>query len=202
MEPLSKGFIFGACEDGTLYYRKDRNQYTIEFEQKVKKWLEVIRESISEVYGKKANLRKTNKGYFRLIVYSKDIFNDIKEFRNDYEKLLLGSSSFRIDFLRGIFDAEGTVHKERFQIRVSSNKQKVINSIKENLECLGIKTGKIHKDVAVYVLPLYGRENLRVFSDIIGFRHPEKQKRLSDLLFVNPKNGVVALESPHLSSCS
>lgn len=202
MESIDRGFIFGTAEDGTLYIRKDRNQYTIEFEQKIKEWLEYIQKVLKTTHNKNTNLRRTSKGYFRLILYSKDIFYEIKELRKDYKKLLLCSRSFQIGFLQGIFDAEGTVHKERFQIRISSKKLEVVLVIKQLLESLGIMTGRIHKDIAVYILPFYGKENIERFHDIIGFRHNEKRARLSNLLLVNPKNGVVALESPHLSSCS
>jgi len=182
MESKDKGFIFGSSEDGTLYFRKKKNAYTIEIEQKVREWLVHIQEVLKREYNKNSNLRTTSRGYYRLIFYSKEIFNEIKEFRKDYRKLLLSSGSFQVGFLQGIFDAEGAVHNKRYQIRIASKNKQTIDVTVELLNGLGVRTGKVHNDNGIFVLPFYGRENLQVFKETIGFRHPEKKKRLSNLL--------------------
>ena len=175
------GFVFGAAEDGTVYFKKSRHQYTIEIEQKNPLWLEAVQREITDVYGLHSRIYKTSKGYHRLVVMSKQLYNEILERRRDYRKILEESKSFQIGFLKGIFDAEGTVHKERNQIRIASKRQDVIETIRELLNILQIKTGKIHKDNAVYVLPFYGKENLKHFQIMINFRHPEKKSRLKNL---------------------
>jgi DNA-binding transcriptional regulator WhiA len=182
MESMDRGFFLGATEDGTIYLRKSKYAYTIEIEQKVREWLVYVQDVLSREYSKKSNLRKTSRGYYRLIVYSKAIYNEVLDFRKDYRKLFLSSGAFQIGFLQGIYDAEGTVHCNRFQIRISSKQEDTMRIIENILNDLGISTGKVYKDLAVYVLPFYGRENLKKFRDIIGFRHPEKKQRLSDLL--------------------
>ena len=35
------GFLVGASEDATVYYKKRKNEYIVEIEQKSKKWLEL-----------------------------------------------------------------------------------------------------------------------------------------------------------------
>jgi len=177
-----KGFILGACEDGTFYYRGKKNQYTIEIEQKIYEWLEIVKKAFCRVYNKNSNLRKTSKGFYRLTIYSKKIYNELLETRKNYKKVLERSKEYQIGFLQGVFDAEGTVHNKRYSIRVASKKKEVINVIKEILEKLKIKTGKIYKDKTIYVLPLYGKENLIRFLNIIGFRHPQKKKKLLKLI--------------------
>ena len=176
------GFILGACEDGTFYYRSKKNQYTIEIEQKVLEWLKTVHESFKIAYDKNPNIRITSSGFFRLIVYSKDIYNEILEVRKDYKRILNRPQCYQIGFIRGLFDAEGTVHNKRYAIRVSSNQRLVMEVTKKILENLQIKTGKIHADKTAYILPLYGKENLRRFSEIISFRHPEKKARLNKLI--------------------
>jgi len=182
MNLIEKGFVFGASEDGTIYYRPSRNQYNIEIEQKVPKWLEIVKKSIQKTYNKNVRISKTSRGYFRLLVYSKQLHNDLKSFRKDYSLILTENKNFQIGFLRGFFDAEGTVHNKRYSIRVSSKNRETILVIKKMLNNFNIKTGKIHADKTAYVLPLYGKENLRKFDSVISFRHEEKEQRLSNLL--------------------
>ena len=59
-----KGFILGASEDGTIYYRPKKNQYNIEIEQKILQWLDVIKETLENVYGLRTNIRKTKIIFF------------------------------------------------------------------------------------------------------------------------------------------
>jgi hypothetical protein len=80
------------------------------------------------------------------------------------------------------FDAEGTVHNKRYAIRVSSNKKQTIHVVKKIIESFGIKTGKIHADKTAFILPIYGKENLKRFSDVVNFRHKEKKNRLLGLI--------------------
>ena len=177
-----KGFIFGASEDGTIYFRPKKNQYNIEIEQKILDWLEVVKKAVQDVYSLHVNIRQTSRGPYRLTVLSKQLYNEILGFRKDYGKILSMQKEFQIGFLQGIFDAEGTVHFNRYQIRIASKKLHLIEIIEYLLNKFQIKTGKIHKDKTVYVLPLYGKENLKKFSEIINFRHTEKKNRLSDLI--------------------
>lgn len=178
---IGKGFVLGASEDGTVYYRPNKNQYNIEIEQKIRGWLEIVKDVIEKSYGLYVRIRETSKGYYRLTVLSKKLYNEILNRRKDYKDILSESRNFQLGFLQGFFDAEGTVHKERYAIRVSSKNEETIKVVKEILRQFGIKTGKIHDDKTVFVLPLYGKENLKKFSDIINFRHEEKKERLLNL---------------------
>lgn len=179
-----KGFVFGSSEDGTIYFRKSRNQYNIEIEQRIPQWLEIVKIAIQRTYNQNVRIAKTSKGYYRLLVYSKRLFNEIKSFRKDYSTILSENKKFQIGFLQGFFDAEGTVHNKRYSIRVSSKEKSKIQIMKKLLENLQIKTGKIHADKTAYVLPLYGKENLNKFDSLISFRHMEKRDRLKNLLSV------------------
>jgi len=89
----------------------------------------------------------------------------------------------KVSFLRGIFDAEGSVHKRRFTINLSNKKDEVIELCKDLLSELQIRTGKIEKMKRnVKRLHIYGKDNLQKFQELIGFSHPEKAKRLESLL--------------------
>jgi len=179
-----KGFIFGASEDGTIYFRSKRNQYNIEIEQKILSWLETVRKAIQQVYGLNVNIRQTSRGPYRLTVLSKSLYTELPDFRKEYSRLISEDRRFQIGFLQGMFDAEATVHFNRYQIRIASNKVELIKIVEKLLNSFQIKTGRIHKDVAVFVLPLYGKENLKRFAEIVNFRHEEKKLRLKKLLSI------------------
>jgi len=176
------GFVLGASEDGTVYYTPKKHQYNIEIEQKIPEWLEIVKSSIESCYGLYCRIRKTSKGYYRLTILSKQLYNEILGKRKNYKLILSEPIDFQLGFVQGIFDAEGTVHNKRYSIRVSSSKIQTIYVINKILEKFSIKTGKIYADKTAFILPIYGRENLKRFSDIVGFRHKEKKDRLQSLI--------------------
>lgn len=53
-----KGFIAGACEDGMLYFRKSRNMYLIEIEQKNREWLETVKDAVSNAYSRDCTIKQ------------------------------------------------------------------------------------------------------------------------------------------------
>lgn len=174
----------GSAEDGTLYFRKNRNQYTIEIEQKIPSWLESVAESIENVFRIRTRTYKTSKGYFRLVIFSKIVYNEMLKFRKDPTLVFNETRSFRKGYLRGVFDAEGSVHKDRYSIRFASKRMELIDTVKKLLLEFQIKTGKVYEDKTANVLPIYGKENLKRFHNNIGFYHQEKQERLSNLISV------------------
>lgn len=185
---LEKGFVLGASEDGTVYYRKNKNEYGLEIEQKVKKWLEAVQAALKKAYNKESKIRKMKKGYYRLNVYSKDLYFELLDFRNNPKKILQQTRNFQIGFLRGVFDAEGSVRLDRNHITVSSNRKGLIDVISKILSKNGIKVGKKWQDkTSVITLPFYGKENMGKFYSVVNFRHPEKKRRLELLL---KDNGV------------
>ena len=181
---LEKGFVFGASHDGIVYYREEKNEYGLEIDQKSLQWLELVQKYLEKAYKKKSRIRKTKRGYFRLNVYSKELYEELKKFQDNPSLVLTEGRDFQIGFLQGIFDAEGSIRLERRHITVSSNNVRTIQIVMELLDMSGIKTGKPFKDKNnVISVPFYGKENLVIFNKIIGFRHPEKKQRLE--LFVN-----------------
>lgn len=174
------GFIFGACEDGCIY-RTKKNEWIVEYEQKYIEWLQLVQQSL-QLCGYKSSIRKTNKGYFRLTCYSKELYNKIAEFRQNRYALTAKSQEFQIGFVRGMFDAEGSVNKSRFQISLYSKNKELILEINKILENLGLKTGKISNTRDVLILPIYGKEEIKKFYDCVGFRHIPKMLKLNRLL--------------------
>ncbi len=180
----SKGFIIGACEDGVLYYSRKKNAYILEIEQDNKEWLETIQKAFLVAYNKYCKIDKKKSGYFRLSCYSKKVYKDLIEERKDFSRILKKSKYYKIGFLQGVFDAEGSVHNNRLCVRIYSKNKKLILTIQRLLEQLTITTGKIHVDkrTNVLMLPIYGKQNLKKFHKLINFNHVPKEYRLKNLL--------------------
>jgi hypothetical protein len=183
---FEKGFIFGAFEDGLIYFQRYKSAYVIEIEQKYVEWLETIKKAtMVNTYGNKVKpkIYQRKNGYYRLQCYSKAIYLDLKDSRKDVNLILNASKSFQIGYLRGIFDAEGHIPVKGKSLSAFSNNFKLIQLWIKLLKELGISHGKIYCDKnKVYTLPLYGK-NVQKFHDQIGLSHPVKRIRLSKLFF-------------------
>ena len=108
----NKGFIVGASEDGTLYLDAKKNAYILEIEQNNREWLETIKKTFLIAYNKNCKIDKKKTGYFRLSCYSKQIYGELLEIRKSFSKILNKSKDYKIGFLQGVFDAEGSVHNK------------------------------------------------------------------------------------------
>jgi len=89
-------------------------------------------------------------------------------------------------WLRAFFDCEAWVflkEKQNRHIGVDSVNHFGLKNIKIALESFGIickMTKRKNRDISR--LEIYGRDNIQMFQDKIGFLHPEKRKKLSDAL--------------------
>lgn len=174
-----KSFLIGSViGDGTRTKRVKVGDYTIEFDQKNKEWLENLSKVFLEEFGKGAEVRPTKRGYFRLRIHSKRILQDVENLVNSFPSNI-STTELQGKFLQGFFDSEGSVHKTKFRITLSNNNEKLIKISKTFLNNFGIEAGKVRKEKwGAFVLPINGRENLRKFHNLIGFTHPEKNERL------------------------
>ena len=93
-------------------------------------------------------------------------------------------------YLRAVFDDEGTISKGYSQIRLKMKKESYVNDIKSILLSLGIESSDIYLEKYVkgkFGLPCYyfnisGYYNIKNFADKVGFDHPKKLIRLKDYL--------------------
>ena len=172
-----RGFVFGAAEDGTVYCKEKKCEYILEIEQLDKRWLLEVQKALEKGFGLKSSIRqrKTRK-YYRLVVYSKDLYNELLEMRKDFGKILSAPLQFQKGFVQGLFDAEGSVSKRRYSLRAYNKKHKLLHVAKTVLERAGVKPAYLLRDKrGIWVLHVYGTKNLRKFRQSFGFHHPEKQ---------------------------
>ena len=177
-------FILGAMEDGCLIKRENIGAYTIEFDQKNKEWLKKLNDCFGNVFKKTTNVKKTKRGYYRLSIHSKEIFDQLQKLMKNRMQLVENSSTAcKASFLRGVFDAESSVHPNRFVIALSNKNTDLLKFCKELLEDFDIKTGSIcRSNRDVFEVCIFGRENLQKYKEKIGFSHPNRIKKLDRIL--------------------
>ena len=177
-------FILGAMEDGCLIKRENIGDYTIEFDQKNKEWLEILNECFGKVFKKTTHIKKTKRGYYRLSIHSKRIFDKLQKLMKSRMRLIEDSSiSCKASFLRGVFDAESSVHPNRFVIALSNKDTDLLRFRKKLLNEFDIGTGSICRSNGdVFEVCIFGGENLQKYKERIGFSHPDRIKKLNRIL--------------------
>ena len=176
--PLSKkeiqAYLLGALHDGTF----SRNK-RFRISQKGTEWLIILQ------------------GFFRQLGYSSWIYREGKDRKVyvletladfldfKFNPLRLKKDRERISYVRGFFDAEGGIprnRRDRFYIQLTQNDKEKLRRLKKILGRLGIATGKIHNP-SRKVNPNYWRiyvlaDSQEKFINLIGSWHPRKIKIL------------------------
>lgn len=175
-------FLVGAMGDGSLPDRAYKSDYTIEFDQKNKKWLDSVAKKFCKCFGKMPRIAKTKRGYYRLRLYSKNIYKQIEYYVNNLQ--LIKSKDLRREFIKGFFDAEASVHKNRNSITVYNKNEKLIVFSKKALLQFKVNPSKNYLDKRSDTISysIYDKDQLIKFRENIGFTHPAKVKKLNKLL--------------------
>jgi len=86
-------------------------------------------------------------------------------------------------WLRAYFDCEGWVYCKKHQNRMIGAEcinEKGLNQVREYLKMCGIFSNIKKKSTRdIFILSIYGKENLIKFQNEIGFLHPDKKEKLN-----------------------
>ena len=176
--PLQEeAYLLGALHDGT--YNRYNNRYR--FSQKGTSWLKVLRDTFKKI-GHGSWIYKEGKNRDVYVLETRASFLDI-----NFDPVKLSLPEEKRAYIRGFFDAEGGIpHNKnaRFYIQLTQKDREKIMKLKNMLESLNIKTGKIHNP-SVRVDPNYWRifvlaSSQLEFAKQINSWHPNKQKRLEE----------------------
>jgi len=94
---------------------------------------------------------------------------------------LILNTEFRYDFLRGLYDTDGSICDYKHHISLYTKSKKLIRQVKNILKDIGIKKTylmEIHGYGSVYRLFFLGIDNLILFKDKIGFSKFEKALKM------------------------
>lgn len=160
-------------------------------------------EAFEKLYLKKPSIKNLGR-YFRLHISSKPAWQDLNKF-GEYDSLnwtiprSFLSKEEKIEWLRSLFDCEAYVDVKKKRIVFQTVSKKGINSIQKLLDELGIKSKYyIYKRKNLnfnlnYLLFVSRFENISRFSEMIGFNHLRKKKKLDYICRCARKvNGAVS----------
>ncbi len=91
----------------------------------------------------------------------------------------------KCSFLRALFDDEGTVSVKDKAITIGLKPIKIVEKIRSLLIELGFNPSKIFMSGGVNKIILCRKEDIILFNEIIGFKHPSKNEKLISII----KNG-------------
>ncbi len=149
---------------------------------------------VSGSISKKGNKNCYEAGFGSIVVHW--FFRSYLEFHTGYKahkieipKRILEAEDFTLinACLRGLFDSDGTIIPINKEVKLASVSQKIIDQTAQLLQEQGMKVyrGNWLKDSKyriLYDVRTHGIQTLLIYSRLIGFDHPLKQKKLYNLL--------------------
>jgi len=178
--PSIKAYLLGALHDGTFSSNK-----RFRISQIGTDWLEILKRLFRKI-GYNSWIYREGKNRK---VYVLETLANFLDF--NFNPLTLESDEEKISYIRGFFDAEGGIPKDkkaRFYIQLVQNDKEKLEKLKILLNDLGIETGKIHNP-SRSVDPDYWRMYIPVklqqtFLTKIGSLHPRKIKTLKRRMMI------------------
>ena len=162
---ITQAYLLGVIRDASV------RKTTYRVATKNRFFAEILKQGIKDL-GRNAWIYKEGKSRNLWIVeFSKSLLNGVKPV----------SSSEKLDFIRGFFDAEGGIAKSskvRFYLYFCQKDKVVLEEIKKDLNSFGIESGIVHNP-SRRVDPDYWRFFIRAksykkFAEKISSTHPEK----------------------------
>lgn len=174
-----------------------KGSYPVYYTNRCDVLIEQFKKDMTEIFGDASvydyHYRNKNDG-LRMVRYPSiagiilmDLFGPmIKGLKHVPSLVLESDKNSKSLFLRALFDDEGCVSSNRIVLGMSN--KTIIEKVKKMLNEFGIETGKISKGKATerwkarYYLAIFGRNDIHLFAQKIGFDHPEKKEKLNYLL--------------------
>lgn len=177
-------YLVGALGDGTIYVTRD-GHYVVEYGQKCKQWLETLAR-LAEGLGYKMHIIRHEGEYWKGKIYSKELYERLKEVRSYIHEIVntLPNAQFRA-FVRGLFDAEGTItthYKSSLRVRIAQKDKELLGVIAKKLRNIGINcTDPFPSDrYGTYVIQI-PHSSVSEFFEKIGTYHPLKKAKFESL---------------------
>ena len=210
---LSKelAYILGALRDGSVLRYRDKQgklHHYITFYSKDQEWLKILSEILSRIFREKQTLYIPKTGTPYLRIYSKRIAVYFKEkFQHPLSSQIMwetpkvlkktGNPEILKWYIAGFWDAEGSFDTStkqlRFHLSWNGSECPPLNDIKDFLQTLGIRTGKVGRYVNKngnyprFVLRVSKRDNEK-FLKTIPVLNPFKKRKIG----ISPQNSSPA----------
>jgi glucosamine--fructose-6-phosphate aminotransferase (isomerizing) len=183
------GYLLGDGYAREKYIRfKDTDIETLNIYRELMRNVFGVRCKIKKIKGAKAYQLEANSRY--LCLWLEENFPEFVESHCKRISSWIGSlpSEEIAAFLRGLFDAEGSVNLKSKQVTLRVVDKEIIRMLQflflrfKILPSIGELKRGVRQKQSSYSLALSNREDIELFYEVIGFGHPEKQRRTREIV--------------------
>ncbi len=185
------GYLLGDGYAREKYIRfrfRDTDIETLKIYRELMRNTFAVRCKIKKIKGVKAYQLEANSRY--LCLWLEENFPEFVESHCKRISSWIGSlpSEEIAAFLRGLFDAEGCVNLKSKQVTLRVANEEIIRMLQflflrfKILTSIGELKRGVRQKQSSYSLALSNREDIELFYEVIGFGHPEKQRRTREVI--------------------
>ena len=188
------GHILG---DGGIHVIEKEKKYRAFYVNNQKELLDSFNEDVKTIFGNiKLYSRErelhgdeiwlpTTVGYILYNIFEYERLNKKKRVPSfvleTKDKKLLGA------FLQALYDDEGYLYPQKNMIVIAQTSKELVEEIRKVVLSVGIRPNQllIHKSkkrTTMYYFSITHKDNIRLFDQYIGFKHPLKKKKLAILI--------------------
>jgi len=184
-----QAYLTGASEDAHLG-KGGKEGYVYDIESKSERWLEEgIKPALQDSHPRGRELEVKQRGTrpeYRIQSYDRELVNAAREIKDNPEKVREWRAREQIDWVSGLADAEGSAKMTgsgQPQFDIYSSELKKLQVAADILKEHDIHSGfYLPEGRNVWQMFMTGRENLERFKNTVNLRHPEKRRKLEDIL--------------------
>lgn len=183
------------CGDGTITRNNPKKGIALKYINSEPTLIKSFQKKIKKIFGNiSANIQvRSGKGYRRknyvlqyptiISCFVLSVFNyKAKEEMELPNFIFKMSKKSKCSFLRALFDDEGTVNIKEKRIVIGLKPQKPIEEIRNLLIHLKFHPTKIYKSGNILKISLQKNKDIILFNKIVGFKHPNKRKKLDIII--------------------
>ena len=184
--------------DGNLWTNDRKYEITITGNPKDKGHLDFIADYVIRAVKPRVYYRIRGRG-LRLTIYSKVFFLFLTNFvgfgfgsRKSCGAIPLRIAefrSFRLRFIRGIFDTDGSVFTSDKRgvmdyptIELTNENQDLLLSIRKILDAEGFKTTFRKSNSNTFKIAIHGNKMIWLWSNVVGSSHPRKRLKMESII--------------------
>jgi len=184
--------------DGNLWTNDRKYEITITGNPKDKGHLDFIAGYVIRAIKPRVYYRVRGRG-LRLTIYSKMFFLFLtnylgfgigsKKSRGAIPSRIAESRNFRLRFIRGIFDTDGSVFTSDKRgvdnyptIEITNENSELLLSIRKILDAEGFKTTFRKSNSNTFKIAIHGNKMIRLWLDVVGSSHPRKRLKMESII--------------------